>query len=161
MAAVGLAEKVKYDEHLKDANQEPQPLPADLVPKEHGDPKNDIAHQHFPTEEERQTLRRVPEKLSWAIFSIGVCELAERFSFYGVTQVFTNYISRKRPFIDGELSSSGARSTCRDRQVLWAWAQRLRMALSLSTSSGVILRPYWVHILLMSTLGAITLYALE
>ena len=108
MAAVGLAEKVKYDEHLKDASQEPQPLPADLVPKEHGDPKNDIAHQHFPTEEERQTLRRVPEKLSWAIFSIGVCELAERFSFYGVTQVFTNYISRKRPFIDGELSSSGA-----------------------------------------------------
>lgn len=69
VAAVGLAEKVKYDEHLKDASQEPQPLPADLVPKEHGDPNNDIAHQHFPTEEERQTLRRVPEKLSWAIFS--------------------------------------------------------------------------------------------
>ena len=103
MAAVGLAEKVKYDEHLKDASQEPQPL-----------------HKYLPT-----------------IFRENGLLLMANF----LRQVL--------------------RSTCRDRQVLWAWAQRLRMALSLSTSSGVILRPYWVLILLMSTLGAITLYVLE
>lgn len=75
---------------------------------DHGDPDTDKEEQHFPTDEERSTLRRVPEKLNWALFSIGVCELAERFSFYGATQVFTNFISKKRPVIDGEISASGA-----------------------------------------------------
>lgn len=53
-------------------------------------------------------MRRVPEKLSWALFSIGVCELAERFSFYGATQVFTNFIAHPLPVVDGEVSNTGA-----------------------------------------------------
>lgn len=55
----------------------------------------------FPTEEERATLRRVPEFVSPAAFAIGICELAERFSFYGATQVFSDFISNPRPHAPG------------------------------------------------------------
>nr|VWO95986.1 WxL domain surface protein [Ganoderma boninense] len=42
----------------------------------------------FPTEEEKKTLRRVADTLPWAAYLIAVCELAERFSYYGTTVVF-------------------------------------------------------------------------
>ena len=102
---------MQFDEHLKDGHKNAQTLQSDLVPlppAKHGDPDTNISDQHFPTDEERATLRRVPEKLSVAVFSIGICELAERFSFYGATQVFTNFIARSRPKVDGEISASGA-----------------------------------------------------
>lgn len=63
---------------------------------------------HFPTEEERQTLRRVSEKMNWPAFAICVCEFAERFSYYGATQVYSNFISKPRPMINGALSRTGA-----------------------------------------------------
>ncbi|KAK1233745.1 hypothetical protein PQX77_003092 [Marasmius sp. AFHP31] len=58
----------------------------------------------FPTEEERQTLRRVSDSLPWNAFLIAIVELAERFSFYGCTVVFTNFIQQKLP----PRSSTGA-----------------------------------------------------
>ena len=76
--------------------------------KDDVDPFSAGEQGYFPSDEERMTLRRVPEKLSWAIFSIGICELAERFSFYGATQVFSNFVNRPRPYIDGHVSASGA-----------------------------------------------------
>ncbi|KAL2178012.1 POT family-domain-containing protein [Thermothelomyces heterothallicus CBS 202.75] len=57
-----------------------------------------------PTEEEMQTLRRVPDKIPWNIYTIAFIELCERFSYYGTTAVFTNFIQQKRP----EGSSTGA-----------------------------------------------------
>ncbi|KAF4618863.1 hypothetical protein D9613_009972 [Agrocybe pediades] len=51
----------------------------------------------FPTEEERNTLRRVPDKVPWATYLIAVIEFAERFSFYGSSVVFTNFIQRQLP----------------------------------------------------------------
>ncbi|KAJ8082330.1 hypothetical protein PM082_008183 [Marasmius tenuissimus] len=60
-----------------------------------------------PTEEERQTLRRVSDSLPWNAFLIAIVELAERFSFYGCTVVFTNFIQQKRP----PESSTGAGGT--------------------------------------------------
>ncbi|KAL2168239.1 hypothetical protein VTG60DRAFT_247 [Thermothelomyces hinnuleus] len=57
-----------------------------------------------PTEEELQTLRRVPDKIPWNIYTIAFIELCERFSYYGTTAVFTNFIQQKRP----EGSSTGA-----------------------------------------------------
>lgn len=49
------------------------------------------------TDEDRATLRRVPAPLPWTAYLIGFCELAERFSYYGTTQVFTNMIQQSLP----------------------------------------------------------------
>ncbi|KAI0321432.1 hypothetical protein OF83DRAFT_313879 [Amylostereum chailletii] len=55
-----------------------------------------------PTELEMETLRHVPDKLDWSAFLIAFVEMAERFSFYGSTTVFVNFISSPRA------SSTGA-----------------------------------------------------
>lgn len=41
----------------------------------------------FPTEEEFHTLRRVSDKIPWAVYTIAFVELCERFSYYGTTVV--------------------------------------------------------------------------
>ncbi|KAJ3514471.1 hypothetical protein NLJ89_g2360 [Agrocybe chaxingu] len=51
----------------------------------------------FPTEEERATLRRVPDTIPWNAYLIAIVELAERFSFYGSSVVFTNFIQQPLP----------------------------------------------------------------
>lgn len=51
----------------------------------------------FPTDDELKTLRRVPENIPWQAWSVAFCELAERFSYYGCTNVFTNFIQQPRP----------------------------------------------------------------
>ncbi|KAI0330301.1 oligopeptide transporter [Cubamyces sp. BRFM 1775] len=51
----------------------------------------------FPTEEERLTLRRVSDSIPWSAYLIALCELAERFSYYGTTVVFTNFIQQPLP----------------------------------------------------------------
>ncbi|KAI0826573.1 oligopeptide transporter [Trametes gibbosa] len=51
----------------------------------------------FPTNEERQTLRRVSDSIPWAAYWIAICEMAERFSYYGTTVVFTNFIQQSLP----------------------------------------------------------------
>ncbi|KAH7489520.1 putative peptide transporter ptr2 [Fusarium oxysporum f. sp. matthiolae] len=58
----------------------------------------------FPTAEELDTLRRVPNKILMKLFSIAFIELCERFSYYGCTVVFTNFIQQKLP----EGSTTGA-----------------------------------------------------
>ncbi|KAK4152906.1 POT family-domain-containing protein [Chaetomidium leptoderma] len=57
-----------------------------------------------PTEEELRILRRVPDKIPWNIYTIAFIELCERFSYYGTTAVFTNFIQQKLP----EYSATGA-----------------------------------------------------
>lgn len=64
-----------------------------------------------PTEEERSTLRRVPESLPWTAYAIAFCELAERFSYYGSQQVFQNFVQQPRPSKTGagyDSNQSGA-----------------------------------------------------
>ncbi|KAI0764944.1 oligopeptide transporter [Fomes fomentarius] len=51
----------------------------------------------FPTEEEKRTLRRVSDNIPWSAYLIATCELAERFSYYGSTVVFTNFIQQPLP----------------------------------------------------------------
>ncbi|PPQ98990.1 hypothetical protein CVT26_014417 [Gymnopilus dilepis] len=51
----------------------------------------------FPTEEEKQTLRRVSDSIPWNAYLIAIVELAERFSFYGSSVVFTNFIQKPLP----------------------------------------------------------------
>ncbi|KXN81955.1 putative peptide transporter ptr2 [Leucoagaricus sp. SymC.cos] len=68
----------------------------------------------FPTEEERRTLRRVADSIPWAAYMIAFVELAERFSFYGSSVVFTgteqnplktNFI--QQPLPDGSHTGAG------------------------------------------------------
>ncbi|KAK3326352.1 peptide transporter-like protein [Apodospora peruviana] len=51
----------------------------------------------IPTEEDLHTLRRVPDKIPWNIYTIAFIELCERFSYYGTTAVFTNFIQQPLP----------------------------------------------------------------
>ncbi|VDB95653.1 unnamed protein product [Peniophora sp. CBMAI 1063] len=57
-----------------------------------------------PTEEELETLRHVAGHVNWSTYMIAVIEAAERFSYYGSTIVFVNFIQQPRP----ENSSTGA-----------------------------------------------------
>lgn len=58
----------------------------------------------YPTDEDLQTLRRVAGKIPWTTYTVAFVELCERFSYYGTTAVFVNFI--QRPLPDG--SSTGA-----------------------------------------------------
>jgi len=51
----------------------------------------------YPTPEEFATLRKVPGKIHLNAYLIAFVEFAERFSYYGATVVFTNYIQRPLP----------------------------------------------------------------
>jgi POT family proton-dependent oligopeptide transporter len=51
------------------------------------DEYDDEIEGEFPTEEEFQTLRRVPDKIPWIIYTVAFIELCERFSYYGTTVV--------------------------------------------------------------------------
>jgi POT family proton-dependent oligopeptide transporter len=50
-----------------------------------------------PTDEELKTLRRVADKIPMSIYTIAFVELCERFSYYGTTAVFTNFIQHPLP----------------------------------------------------------------
>jgi POT family proton-dependent oligopeptide transporter len=53
-----------------------------------------------PTAEELRTLRKVGEPLPKAAFLVAIVELCERFTYYGASGLFQNYIARPR---SGEL----------------------------------------------------------
>ncbi|KAG5655920.1 hypothetical protein KAF25_000840 [Fusarium avenaceum] len=80
----------------------PRPETADATPVA---PTGGVtADGQFPNAEEMGTLRRVPNKIPLKLFSIAFIELCERFSYYGCTVVFTNFI--QQPLPDG--STTGA-----------------------------------------------------
>jgi len=56
------------------------------------------------TDEDLRTLRRVSGKIPWTAFTVAFVELCERFSYYGTTVVFVNFIQQPLP----EGSSTGA-----------------------------------------------------
>ncbi|KAF8590919.1 oligopeptide transporter [Ramaria rubella] len=53
--------------------------------------------REVPTEEELRLLVRVADELPLSAMLVVVCEFAERFSYYGTTGVFTNFIERPLP----------------------------------------------------------------
>lgn len=66
---------------------------------------DELAHDdELPTEEERRTLRRVSGKIKWAMYTIAFVELCERFSYYGSSVLYTNFVGQPLP--DG--SNTGA-----------------------------------------------------
>ncbi|KAJ5114281.1 oligopeptide transporter [Penicillium alfredii] len=61
-----------------------------------GDLKEDRP-PNLPTPEEFETLRRVSGPIPWTAYTVAFVELCERFSYYGTTAVFVNYIQRPLP----------------------------------------------------------------
>ncbi|PWY65637.1 PTR2-domain-containing protein [Aspergillus sclerotioniger CBS 115572] len=51
----------------------------------------------FPTYDELKTLRRVAGQIPWTAYTVAFVELCERFSYYGTTAVFVNFIQRPLP----------------------------------------------------------------
>ncbi|KAF1969841.1 di/tri peptide transporter 2 [Bimuria novae-zelandiae CBS 107.79] len=47
-----------------------------------------------PTEEEKKTLRRIGDPVPKAAFLVAIVELCERFTYYGASGLFQNYIQR-------------------------------------------------------------------
>jgi POT family proton-dependent oligopeptide transporter len=50
-----------------------------------------------PTEEEWATLPRVAGRIPWTAWTVAFVEFAERFSYYGTSAVFVNFIQKKLP----------------------------------------------------------------
>lgn len=48
---------------------------------------NDDLSKPYPTEEEFETLPRVPGHIPWTAWTVAIVEFAERFSYYGTTAV--------------------------------------------------------------------------
>ena len=51
----------------------------------------------FPTEEEWATLPRVAGSIPWQAWTVAVVEFVERFSYYGTSAVFVNFIQKPLP----------------------------------------------------------------
>lgn len=74
----------------------------------------------LPTEEELMTLPRVAASIPWKIYTIAFVELVERMSYYGTTQVYSNFISKPRLTPTGAAVNPGDA----DAQLL-DWVSRL------------------------------------
>lgn len=57
----------------------------------------DFEHYPLPTDEERNTLRKVPDKIPRIAYLLCVAELAERASYYATQGVFSNFIEYPLP----------------------------------------------------------------
>lgn len=90
--------------HKADSKENPN-LAASSSSKD--EPELDNVHDglEFPTEEERLTLRRVADSVPWNSYLIALVEMAERFSYYGTSVVFTNFI--QWPLPEGSRTGAG------------------------------------------------------
>ncbi|KAK2018518.1 POT family protein [Colletotrichum eremochloae] len=61
------------------------------------DSKSDDEYPDKPTEEELNTLRRVSGPIHWGIYTVAFAELCERFSYYGSSVLYTNFVMRPLP----------------------------------------------------------------
>lgn len=65
--------------------------------EDHYDSKSDDEYADKPTDEELQTLRRVSGPINWSMYTIAFAELCERFSYYGSSILYTNFVMRPMP----------------------------------------------------------------
>ena len=71
-----------------------------------------------PTEEQRATLRRVSDKLPWSAFLVAVIELCERFTYYGLSGPFQNYIQNEYNSVHNTDTIPGAIGRSRELIIL-------------------------------------------
>ncbi|KAI5807368.1 POT family-domain-containing protein [Peziza echinospora] len=69
------------------------------------DKNHETADGGQPTEAEEATLRHVGDKIPYSAWLVAVVELAERFTYYGLTGPFQNYMQNERAVV----SQGGAR----------------------------------------------------
>jgi POT family proton-dependent oligopeptide transporter len=62
-------------------------------------------YDDIPTEEDLRTLRRVSGKIKWAAYTVAFAELAERFSYYGSSILYTNFV--QWPLPEGSRTGAG------------------------------------------------------
>ncbi|TGO10863.1 hypothetical protein BTUL_0123g00040 [Botrytis tulipae] len=62
--------------------------------------KGNDADEEEPTDDEKQTLRRIGDSLPMSAWLVAIVELCERFSYYGCVGLFQNYVQRP---LDGSL----------------------------------------------------------
>jgi POT family proton-dependent oligopeptide transporter len=62
-----------------------------------------------PTDEELSTLRRVSGPIMWSMWTIAFVELCERFSYYGSSVLYTNYVNNGLPLGSTNGSPVGSR----------------------------------------------------
>ncbi|KAH8650925.1 peptide transporter PTR2-A [Tricladium varicosporioides] len=77
-----------------------EPAAAPLSSTPSSDKESNIGFNNarpFPTEEEFATLPRVPGTIPWTAWTVAFVEFAERFSYYGTTAVFVNFIQKDLP----------------------------------------------------------------
>lgn len=58
---------------------------------------DDEEYDDTPTAEELRTLRRVSGKIKWTMYTIAFVEACERFSYYGSSVLYTNFVNRPLP----------------------------------------------------------------
>lgn len=58
---------------------------------------DDEEYEDRPTDEEMRTLRRVSGKIMWSMWTIAFVELCERFSYYGSSVLYTNFVNQPLP----------------------------------------------------------------
>jgi len=91
-----------------------------------------VADENAATEEEMASLRRVPGKIPVTAFVLCAVEFAERGSFYGVKQVFSNFVNRKLP-VGGNGWGAPPRGT---QQTAGALGKGTVVAAAVTSSSG-------------------------
>lgn len=101
---IGAQQAVQHEYELKKEHPELEDASSGGY-LDHDDPDGDHDGLEFPTEEERLTLRRVSDTIPYAAYLIAVVEMAERFSYYGSSIVFTNFIQQSLP--DGSHTGAG------------------------------------------------------
>lgn len=81
--------KISSDEKSSDAKKEKASEDGQIVETvHHENEEEDDGLDYNVTDEDRVNLRRIPAPIPWTAFLIAICELSERFSYYGTTQVF-------------------------------------------------------------------------
>lgn len=98
IAQAGLADPEHhgiYDNKAKgsmDVTKEKEALGHDVIST-----TDDDDYPDKPTEEEMRTLPRVSGKIMWSMWTIAFVELCERFSYYGSSVLYTNFINSPLP----------------------------------------------------------------
>jgi POT family proton-dependent oligopeptide transporter len=73
------------------------PIPLDTSESNSIKNDDDLLLGPSPTEEEWATLPRVAGRIPWTAWTVAFVEFAERFSYYGTSAVFVNFIQKKLP----------------------------------------------------------------
>jgi hypothetical protein len=68
-------------------DEEGKEADVDVLRLQHGDDNG------APTDEDLASLRRVADALPWSAFLVALVEMCERFTYYGLSGPFQNYIS--------------------------------------------------------------------